>query len=341
MAEAEPPSTSELLRLITALLVVKNPDATRHSPEDYYLNPAEGSKERTLRETVANPQFLLNPSAAWKEVRYRDWLIARLAANITDKKHDFTAISEPVLYSLDLLGKKYERGAPGVSKAIEAALLTENTKRERTLYSTLTFGISRQRTGTTDVLLLGAGMRRRVELKLNDGEALQCDAEFFVPFMILPNRDHGDEIATSPVRSMNAAILVRNTKQQALWPEKDPELVAMRFNLRIPFKTQTPAEGEDLQTEFGTPEINIQKKLKNTATWQKFDDWKAFLEKYVERQEVKDLLDAPMGPLLGEKISDGAGVTDIILNQDKRKEFKEVPANVKKDLDATLEMLKG
>ena len=172
MAEAEPPSTSELLRLITALLVVKNPDATRHSPEDYYLNPAEGSKERTLRETVANPQFLLNPSAAWKEVRYRDWLIARLAANITDKKHDFTAISEPVLYSLDLLGKKYERGAPGVSKAIEAALLTENTKRERTLYSTLTFGISRQRTGTTDVLLLGAGMRRRVELKLNDGAAI-------------------------------------------------------------------------------------------------------------------------------------------------------------------------
>src|SRR5678815_2346072 len=46
-----------------------------------------------------------------------------------------------------------------------------------------------------------------------------------------------------------------------------------------------------------------------------------------------------MGPLLGEKISDGAGVTDIILKQSKRDELKKVPSQVKQDLDDTLDLL--
>src|SRR6185503_17459508 len=96
----------------------------------------------------------------------------------------------------------------------------------------------------------------------------------------------------------------------------------------------------DLQEEFGTPEIKIQKKIKNALDWQKFDGWKEFLEKFVERQDVKDLLDAPMGPLLGEKISDGSGVTDIILKQSKRKELKASVSQFKEDLDDTLDMLK-
>lgn len=337
MADAKPPSTTDLLLLLTGLDIVKAPDTTAHSGEDYYLNPPVQTSERTLRETIGNRLYLQNPAAAWKEVRFRDWLISRLFAGITGNKHDLTAISEPLLYSLDLLGKKYEIGAPGVSKAIEQALLTENTKRERTLFSTLTFGITKQRVATKEVLLFGAGMRRRVELWLNEGEALQLDAEFFVPFVILPNKDHGDEVMSSSVRSISAGISLKNTKEQALWSEKDTELVAMRFNMRIPFKTKTNG---DLQTEFGTPEINIQKKLKNALNWQKFEGWKEFLEKFVERQEVKDLLDAPFGPLLGEKISDGSGVTDLILKQSKRDEIKANLPQFKEDLDDTLFMLK-
>jgi hypothetical protein len=341
MADAKPPSTSDLLLLLTAIQIVKEPNKTAASAEDYYLNPPGQSGERTLRETSGNPEYLYNPFQAWKGVRFRDWLIATLFAGIADNKHDFTAISEPVLYSMDLLGKKYEIGGPGVTKAIEQALLTEKTKLERTLFSTLTFGITRQRAGAKEVLVFGAGMRRRVELWLNEGEALQLDAEFFVPFMILPRHDHGDEVTASFARSINAGISLKHTKQQALSADQDPELIAMRFNVRIPFKAQTLAEGDnDLQTEFGTPEINIQKKLKNTATWQKFDGWKVFLEKFVERQDVKDLLDAPMGPLLGEKISDGSGVTDIILNPTKRAEIKANLPQFKEDLDDTLFLLK-
>ena len=341
MADAKPPSTSDLLLLMMGLQIVKAPDKTADSGEDYYLNPPVQTRERTLRETISNPFYLLDPFAAWKEVRFRDWLISKLFAAITDNKHEFTAISEPVLYSMDLLGKKYEIGAPGISKAIEDALLTEETKRERTLFSTLTFGITKQIAGAKEVLIFGAGMRRRVELWLNEGEALQLDAEFFVPFLILPNHDHGDEVMSSYVRSISAGISLKNTKEQALFPEKDAELVAMRFNMRLPFKAQTlTTDDKDLQTEFGTPEINIQKKIKNGLNWQKFDDWKQFLEEFVERKDVEDLLDAPMGPLLGEKISDGSGVTDLILKQSKRDELKAVPPQVKEDLDDTLFLLK-
>src|SRR4029079_11942802 len=248
MADAKPPSPSDLLQLMTGLLLVKAPDTTADSGEDYYLKPPVQTRIRTLRETSGNPLYLFNPLAAWKEVRFRDWLISKLFAGITDNKHDFTAISEPVLYSMDLLGKKYEIGAPGITEAIEQLLLTEETKRERTLFSTLTFGITKQQEGTKEVLLFGAGMRRRVELWLNEGEALQLDAEFFVPFGILPNHDHDDEVTSSKVRSINAGISLKNTKEQALWSEKDTELVAMRFNLRIPFKAQTLTDGDkDLQ----------------------------------------------------------------------------------------------
>src|SRR6476620_1481714 len=119
MADAKPPSTSDLLLLMTGLQIVKAPDKTADSGEDYYLNPPLQTRERTLRKTISNPKYLNNPFAAWQEVQFRDWLISKLFAGITDNKHDFTAISEPVLYSMDLLGKKYEIGGPGVSKAIE------------------------------------------------------------------------------------------------------------------------------------------------------------------------------------------------------------------------------
>ena len=113
MADAKPPSTSDLLLLIPGFYVVTNPDTTAHAGEDYYLNPPKKEEERTLRETVSNPLYLNSPNAAWRKVRFRDWLIATLFGSIADKKHDFTAISEPVLYSIDLLGKKFDRVSDG------------------------------------------------------------------------------------------------------------------------------------------------------------------------------------------------------------------------------------
>ena len=120
MADAKPPSTSDLLLLMMGIQILKAPDTTADSGEDYYLNPPVQTRERTLRETIGNPDYLLNPFTAFRDVHFRDWLISKLFAGITDNKHDFTAISEPVLYSMDLLGKKYEIGAPGVTEAIAA-----------------------------------------------------------------------------------------------------------------------------------------------------------------------------------------------------------------------------
>lgn len=316
---AEPPSTSDLLLLIPGFKVVKNPDLTADFGEDYYLNPAERSNERTLRETAGNILYLNSPNAAWQNVRFRDWLIATLFGNIADNKHDFTAISEDVRYSIDLLAKKFTRDSDGVSDDIKQILTCDSG--ERTYFSTLTLGISQQKVGSKQVLLFGAGMRRRAELWLRGDEALQVDAEFFVPFVILPNHNHGPEVLSSSVRSINAGIMLRNTKEQALFGDKDKELTAMRFNLRIPFKVHTP-EGQDLQTEFGKPEVNIQKKVKNALDWEPFKDWKDFLKEYCDRDEVGDLLNSPFGPILGEKISDGSGVTDLIFDQEKRDEIK-------------------
>ena len=86
MADAKPPSTSDLLLLMTGIQIVKAPDTTADSGEGYYLHPPVKTSERNLRETMGNPKFLSNPSAAWKEVRFRDWLISRIFAGITDNK---------------------------------------------------------------------------------------------------------------------------------------------------------------------------------------------------------------------------------------------------------------
>jgi hypothetical protein len=344
MAEAKPPSTSDLLLLITGLNVVKAPDLTADLGEDYYLNPPNGNEQRTLRETISNVKYIDNPFAAWRDVKFRDWLLTTLFGNITDHKHDFSTISEPVLYSMDLLGKKYERGDPGTSDEIKKVLILEESGRERTFFQTLTFGISKQQVGAHEVFLFGAGIRRRVELWMaTHDEALQVDAEFFVPFFIIPNHKHGDEVSSSLARSLSAGIVLRNTREQALYPEKDPNLTAMRFNLRIPFKAETLTTGDkELQTQFGKPEINIQKRVKNALTWTKFDDWKTFLEGYCkDRKEVHELLNSPMGPLLAEKISGAAGVTDLISSSQKKiDELKAVMPQFKEDLDDTLYLLK-
>jgi hypothetical protein len=341
MADAKPPSTSDLCLLIAGLRLVKNPDTSADFGEDYYLNPPVSTSERTLRESLPNPLYLNSPQKAWNDVHFRDWLIATLFGNIAGNKHDFTAITEPVLYSKDLLAKTFEPHMAGATDTLIQMLNCDSG--ERTYRSTLTLGISKQTAGTKEVFLFGAGMRRRVELTLKDsGEALRVDLEFFVPFYILPNSDHDDEVSKSSVRSICAGIAITNNKGVLGTDEDKKELVGMRFNLRVPVKAETGGMflGAELRTEFGTPEINIQRLVKNAITWEEFTNWEKFVETFFDKDEISDLLNSPAGPLLAEKISDEAGLKDIILKQSKRDEIKKGLGRAKEDLDDTLYLLK-
>ena len=343
MADAKPPSTSDLIFLLVGLHLLKNPDTTATRAEDYYLNPQQGDNERTLRETKLNASYLDSPRAAWDQVRFRDWLTQKYFGEMAGKKQEFKAISEPVLFSKDLLAKSFTRDMKGVTDAIRAALLSKSQK-ERTFFSTLTFGISKQKVGNREIYLFGAGMRRRVQLFLVAEEALQVDVELFVPFTILPSSDHTANVLSATVRSFCAGIMISNSKDHALGTDDGKELVAMRFNLRIPFKAELVDETE-LRTEFGTPEINIEKRVRENSspapskTWEKFPKYKEFLATFSEKPEIAELLNSPIGPLLPEKISDGSGVKDLILKQSKRDEIKTSLEKVKQDLDDTLSLL--
>ena len=338
MADAKPPSTTDLILLILGWNLLKNPDAAAQSGEEYYLNPPKLTEERTLRDSMWDALFLFNPKQAWSDVKFRDWLITTLFSNITDHKHAFNAISEPVICSMDLLGKEYERNGPGVSDEINKALLSATLNLERTYFSTLTFGVSKQIAAGKEIFLFGAGLRRRAQLWLDDQEAIQVDAEFYVPFLPLPNHQNDANVSSSFVQSICAGISVTNTKGHALGIHDSKELTGMRFNFRIPFKL---GGDNDLQTDFGQPEVNIQRKIKDGLDWEKFEGWKKYLEEYCERKDIGDLLNSPMGPLLAEKVSDGSGVTDLILKQSKRDEIKANFPQFKKDLEATRDLLKN
>jgi len=338
---AEPPSTSDLLLLIAGLKKVKNPDTTADFGEDYYLNPKVDQSERTLREALSNPLYLNSPEKAWNDVRFRDWLLATLFGNIAGKKHDFSAINENVVYSKDLLAKRFEPHMAGATDTLLQMLNSDSG--ERTYFSTLTIGITQQTVETKEVFVFGAGVRRRVELALKDsGETLKVELEFFVPFYILPNSDHGEEVSKSFVRSVCAGIAITNNKGVLGTDEDKKQLVGMRFNLRIPFKAETGGMflNAELRTEFGTPEIKIQRLVKDAVRWEEFSNWEKFVETFFDKDEISDLLNSPAGPLLAEKISDEAGLKDIILKQSKRDEIKKGLGRSKEDLDDTLYLLK-
>jgi hypothetical protein len=319
---------------------VKTPDLTADSGEDYYFNEVNLEEQRTLRETKPNGGWLGSPQSAWDGVRFRDWLIATVFGNIAGKKHDFVAITEPVVYSKDVLANTFTPHMGGVTDAVKQALVAESGL-ERTYFSTLTFGISKHVFGGKEVFVFGGGMRRRVQLWLTSQEAYQVNVEFFVPFFALPGHNHGDEVSSAWVRSICAGIAVTNTRGEALGKDDNKEVVGMRFNFRIPFKADPNTEDIELNTQFGAPEINIQKKVKDGIDWEKFTGWKKFLEEFVGRPAVADLLNAPIGPLLAEKISDNSGVKDIILKQSKRDQIKTDLTKVKKELDETLDLLKN
>src|ERR1044072_3134678 len=286
---AEPPSTSDLLLLIAGLRLMKNPEKTADFGEDYYLNPKVDQSERTLRESLANPFYLNSPEKAWNDVRFCDWLMATLFGSIAGKKHDFKAITEHVLYSKDVLAKMCQPHMAGPTDTLIQMLNCDSG--ERTYFSTLTVGISKQTAGTKEVFVFGAGLRRRVELALKDrSEALKVELEFFAPFYILPNSDHDDEVVKSFVRSFCAGIVVTSDKGVLGTDEDKKEVVGMRFNLRIPFKAESKTKkiflADELKTEFGTPEVNLQRLVKNAITWEEFTNWDKFVEKFFDKDEI-------------------------------------------------------
>jgi len=348
--EAKPPSTSDLLLLMTGLQKLKAPDSKADSGEDYYLDEAKLTDERTLRGTLFNVDWLRNPKAAWESVRYRDWLIATLADNIASHNQEFSAISEPLLLSMDVLSNEFKPRMKGMTPEIRQLLISK-TEKERSLFFTLSAGVSKQKINDQDVFTFGLGMRRRASLWLTGEEALQADVEFFVPFYVLPNSDRPKDKLLLNARSICAGIVIRKSNDAAIGlDENKKELIAMRFNLRIPFTTQwrskTMEGPEEFHTDFGTREIKIQKRIKDspksqTSDWEEFTGWKDFLESYCELAAVGELLNAPIGPLLLEKLSDESGVKDIILKQSKRTEIKTDLKETKKELDETVDLLKS
>ena len=210
MADAKPPSTTDLLLLLFGLQVPKNPDKTADFGEDYYLNAPTTTEERTLRDSHANPFWLRSPKAAWNDVKFRDWIIANLIANIASNKSDFTAISEPIVMSMDLLSKEFKPGMAGITNEINALLKTKNN-RERHLLSALSIGLAKRQMDGKEVFTFGAGMRRRATVWLTSEEALQADVEFFLPFYVFPSSSHPTDATFANARSICAGIVIKKS----------------------------------------------------------------------------------------------------------------------------------
>ena len=348
MAEAKPPSTTDLLLLLFGLQVPTNPDKTADFGADYYLNAPTTTDERTLRESPPNARWLLSPEAAWNNVKFRDWIIATLATNIASNKQEFTAISEPMLMSMDVLSKEFKPAMAGITREISDLLTTKNG-RERHLFSALSVGLSKRLVDGKEVFTFGVGMRRSASVWSTSQEALQAAVEFFVPFFVLPSSSHPASATFANARSICAGIAVRKSNDAPIGrDENNKELIAMRFNLRIPFTTSwrsdSKAAPEDFVTTFGTPDVQMQKRIRDggtTGDWEKFTGWKDFVKKYVELSEVSDLLNSPVGPLLISKLPDSAGLGDIFLKQKKRDEIKKDLLDTSQDLKDQLELLKN
>ena len=259
MAEAKPPSTTDLLSLLTGLFTLKSPPASATSGEAYWLNETRTA----LRESILNIAWLQSPKNAWNNVKYRDWLVATLLEEIAGHKQEFVALSEPLIASVDVLGKEFTRDMKGVTKAIRELLETDS-KKERSLYTTLSLAVSKRQQNGKDVFLLGAGIRRRASLWVNESEAIQADVEFFVPFYVIPNA----EATAKADYSINAGIAITRSNGGAIM-EKYPDLIAARFNLRLPFRAEErqafKSDLVELHTIFGEPEIKIEKRIRETT----------------------------------------------------------------------------
>src|ERR1700754_3117669 len=129
MAEDTSHSTKDLFLLMTGVYKLKAPLSLREatSAEKYWLEDKRtlrDDEKRVLRESEWNPMWMLSPYFAWESVPYRDWLIANLMANLTSHKQDFSAISEPVFSSKDLLSKEFKPGMANASEAIKKIVVS-------------------------------------------------------------------------------------------------------------------------------------------------------------------------------------------------------------------------
>ena len=237
MAEPKSPSTKDLLLLFTGFYVPKSAPTTADKGDVYWLKEATTNEDRELRDSDFNLAWLLSPQAAWDGVRFRDWLIATLFSEIAKKKHDFVAIEEPLLASIDVLDKEFTHGMKGVSKSITDALKTSDG-RPRSLFNTLSIGLSRHIVNKREVFVVGAGMRRRARFWITESTAIQADVEFFVPFYELENSEPARD--ASHVYSINAGIAISHSDGSPIGidAESKKELIAVRFNLRAPFGTR-------------------------------------------------------------------------------------------------------
>ena len=341
----ESPSTKDLLFLITGLAKIKEPPATAQIGRDYWLTEPTRKDARKLRESYANIPWLLNPKLAWDSVRFRDWLIATLVQNLADNKSEFIAISEPLIASIDVLGKEFTRGMKGWTEEINQTLTTKG-KRECSVFSTLSVGLSKHDDKGREVYVLGAGMRRRARVVLTESEDIQADVEFLVPFFELPNSEPktGAFVSTSICAGI---AITRSSGNPIGVDEEKNELFAVRFNLRIPFSSrwaQVMGDEYELKTIFSDAQVRIEKRIRKNredelSPWQKFSGWKVFCKEFLERTEGKELMTAPIGPLLMGKISDESGFGDIILKQSKRSEIKMDLAKTNEEFKKTVEFL--
>ena len=348
MAEAKSPSTKDLLLLITGFEVPKGAPSSAGSGAVYWLKEATTNEDRELRDSRFNDRWLSSPMAAWDGVRFRDWLIATLFGSIAKYKHDFVAISEPLLASMDVLDKEFTHDMKGVSDTITAALETKDG-RPRSLFNTLSIGISRHVVNNREIFMVGAGMRRRARFWITESTAIQADVEFYVPFYEIPNSEPAAQ--ANQVHSINAGIAISHSDGSPIGTDEESkkELMAVRFNMRAPFGprwVQIPkTEESQLKTVFDPPVVQIQKRIRDnaqsrTSEWQEFKGWQKFSEEFSESTEGRELLNVPIGPLLLEKISDPASIKDILLKQKKtREQIKTDLAESQKEFKETMALL--
>src|ERR1044071_8220295 len=286
----EPLSTKDLFLLAVGLYIIKGQPPPGSSGRDYYLDK---DKNFALRETAWNPFWLMSPQLAWEMVRHRGWLFANIAAGLTGSTHDFGAIAEPVFVSLDLRGTEFKPGMAGVTEAnraaIEQAVKSKNNY-ERSIYTTLSVGLSEQESAGQKVVVLGAGMRRRTRVWKEASQALQADVEFFVPFLPFTGGENPKDPTLPNARSLNAGIRISRANGSSIGTtgkeEAPRDVAAVRFSLRVPFTARkvdkydaqqkrfytrdSPDpldipmpdffkwEPGDLLTDFGAPEVEVE-----------------------------------------------------------------------------------
>lgn len=347
MAEGEPLSTLDLFLLAIGLYKLKESrSANIASGAEYYLD----DKTKALRETDWNKMWLALPEQEWKNVRHRDWLLGNLVGNLVGGTSDFSALSEPVFVSLDVLSKEFKPLMPENSEVIKQIVETK-TGYKRSFLTALTVGLSEQVTDGRRVIVLGAGIRRRTRVWKEESQALQADVEFFVPFLPLPAGDPPPDPSWPNARSINAGIRISRSSGSAIGKDTDvkeehkPDLAEVSFNFRLPFTARVAhKESDDLVTTFGEPSIEVQKLAfvkggARPAEWRKFKDWREFVEEFCQSTDGGELLNAPIGPLLLETINDTSSIKDILKSQ--RGAIKKDLEEADKELDEAAKLLKG